>query len=209
MKEFLSNFIEKIFHPLLMPFYALILPFFYADVYFVNSSQSFRFFLLIATSTFILPALSELFLRMVNGKWFHLSERALHLIPYVVSVVLSLYLIYFFIQVRIPFWFVSLLFASTVVVLATAIISYYWNISIVLFGLGGLLGSMMGVCYFAKGANPFMLFIFIFILSGAIGSLQLAFEKHTKAQVYVGFLGGWLLAFISVILSFYIYFLVR
>jgi hypothetical protein len=209
MKEFLASFVEKIFHPLLMPLYGMALPFLYTDVYFVSLSQSFRFFLLIATATFILPTMIDIFLQMAKEKWSRPNQAVLRLIPYIVSALFALFLIYFFSRIGVPLWYLGLLLASTVVVLATAIFSFFGNVSQILLGIGGILGAMMCVCYFVKGENPFVLFIFLFLAGGLVGSLQLSSGKYSKAQVYVGFLAGWLLSFATVFLSLYLFYLLN
>lgn len=209
MKEYLSELTTKILHPLLMPFYAAILPFLYADIYFVTFKQSLYFFLLVATFIVILPALTGLFLRLTNGKWITLEKKALELIPEIISALLSIYLVLFLSKLGIPLWFNCLILASATTLFATGIINYFWNISKTLAGLGGILGSMMSVCYFMKGLNPSTLFIVLFIVSGFVGSCQLATNKHDKTQVYIGFAGGWLLSFASVLLSILVFYLVE
>ncbi|MBP1618071.1 MAG: putative rane protein [Bacteroidetes bacterium] len=209
MKEFLASLVEKIFHPLLMPLYGMALPFLYTDVYFVSISQSFRFFLLIATATFILPITTDIFLRMAKERWPHLSQAVLRLIPYIVSALFTLFLIYFFFQIGVPLWYLGLLLASMVVILATAILNFFWKVSQILLGIGGILGATMCVCYFVKGENPFVLFIFLFLAGGLVGSLQLSSGKYSKIQVYVAFLTGWILSFASVFLFLYLIYLLN
>jgi hypothetical protein len=209
MKEFLASLVEKIFHPLLMPLYGMALPFLYTDVYFVSISQSFRFFLLIATATFILPITTAIFLRMAKERWPHLSQAVLRLIPYIVSALFTLFLIYFFFQIGVPLWYLGLLLASMVVILATAILNFFWKVSQILLGIGGILGATMCVCYFVKGENPFVLFIFLFLAGGLVGSLQLSSGKYSKIQVYVAFLTGWILSFASVFLFLYLIYLLN
>jgi hypothetical protein len=209
MKEFLASFAKKIFHPLLMPLYGMALPFLYTDVYFVSISQSLRFFLLIAAATFILPVTSQIFLTLIKERWTQANERLLQLIPYAISALGSLLLIYFFSRIGVPLWYLSLLLASMIVILATMVLNFFWNISQILLGIGGILGAMMCICYFVKGENPFVLFIFLFLAGGFIGSLQLSSGKYNKRQVYAGFLTGWFLGFGTVFSSLYLFYLLN
>lgn len=209
MKEFLTSLVEKIFHPLLMPLFGMALPFLYTDVYFVSLSQSLRFFLLIATATYVLPVTIGIFLNLAKEKWTRPSEPVLRLIPYALSVLFTLFLIYFFSRIGVPLWYLSLLLASMVVVLVTAVLNFFWNVSQISLGMGGLLGATMCVCYFVKGENPFILFIFLFLAGGLVGSLQLSSGKHSKSQVYAGFLIGWPLSFATVFLSLYLVYLLN
>lgn len=209
MKKLLVNVIEKGFHPLLMPLYGTLLPFLYTDLYFLNKLQCLRFFLLIASTSFILPIMAEIFLRLTNKSWFQLQEKRLYMLPYALSVLLTTSLLFLFLRIGVPFWYIGLLLSSVIVLFVTTVIGYSWNISKILLGIGGILGSMMSICYFIKGVNPFVLFIFIFIIAGFIGSLQLATEKHSKPQVYFGFLLGFLLGFLSLFLSIYLFYLFR
>lgn len=204
MKKLATDILEAVFHPLLMPLYGALLPFLYSDLYFLNKTQGFLFFLLIAVASFILPMLMKLFFATTNKSWFHLSDKQLELIPYTISVPLTVSVIVVFYRMGVPLWYVGLLFASVVVVFLTAITAYFWNISKALFGMGGVLGAMMCVCYFLKGVNPFVLFIFIVIAVGLLASLQLATGRHDKKQVYFGFLGGWLVGFASILLPIYV-----
>lgn len=203
MTKLLQHLSEKAFQPLLMPLYASILPFFYSDIYFVRLFQSFRFLLLVAIAAYVFPALLAKLARQIYKNDPH-SEGGTQFLPYICSFIFLSILLFYFSRLGMPIWYISLLVASSIVLLITGIFRIYKNMSGHLAGIGGLLGSTMGICYFIKGENPFMLFIFMFLVAGLLASLQLSSQKYTTRQVYGGFITGWLVAFVSSFLFLYI-----
>ena len=72
-----------------------------------------------------------------------------------------------------------------------------------MMGIGGLIGCTLSVCYNIKGLNPFVLFIILFILAGCLGVSRLVLKRHTPAQVYIGFLVGFVISYLCVWIGTY------
>jgi hypothetical protein len=203
MKEISLRIANAAFNPLLMPFYAAILPFIYADIHFISLYQNIRFLSIIFIVTYTVPMLLGYAYKMANGKLFHLNEHTQHLVTYLSAVFFNIALIYYLSRLGIPAWYLGILMATTILILAAALILVYWNISEQMLSIGGIIGATMCACYFAKGVNPFVLFIFLFLIAGLVGVSQLASGRKNQAQVYAGFISGLGISFGSVLLFLY------
>lgn len=67
-----------------------------------------------------------------------------------------------------------------------------------MLGIGGLIGGILSVCFNVKGSNPMLLFAILFVLAGLLGVCRLYLRANSAAQVYVGFIIGFVLAYASV-----------
>lgn len=70
-------------------------------------------------------------------------------------------------------------------------------------GMGGLIGTVFSVCYNIKGQNPYILFIILIILVGALGVSRIILKRHTPAQVYAGFILGLVISYTAVFIGGY------
>lgn len=91
----------------------------------------------------------------------------------------------------------AVLLGLFVVYIAT-IITYFWKISLHMIGLGGLLAYIL-LLLFVRGlqyglpSEIDILLSSVILLSGIVGSARLYLCAHTPAQVYVGYIVGFLL----------------
>lgn len=102
------------------------------------------------------------------------------------------YLGYLILQ-RLPVFPIYNLFmiASILIQIALLVISLKWKISAHSAAIGGLLGVFFGLS-FRLHENPILILILLILAAGMIGSARLILGKHTRAQIYAGFLLGFL-----------------
>lgn len=198
MKSF-SHFISSIFQPLLMPIYSVALLFVYTHFKFIYANQFFSLLIPTALFTFLIPGVLIYFmLRLGMISNLSLLKRRDRFAPYAVTMLCFVFLIYYFYKLGLPSWFLFMLVAPIVTMILATIITLWWKISAHMFGVSSLLGGVMSVCYFVEKANPYLLFILLFVIAGMVGVSRLILRRHTPNQVYAGFLLGFIVSFTCV-----------
>ena len=187
-----ARVISIVFHPLLIPTLGFLL-LFNSGYYFSILPWSVEKFILLVVilSTCILPAFS-IGLLSLNPKFdVNMEKNTDRVLPLILSSVFY-YLGYLILQ-RLPVFPIYKLFiiASILVQIALLVISLKWKISAHSAAIGGLLGGFFGLS-FRLHENPMLILILLVLIAGMIGSARLILGKHTRAQIYAGFLLGFL-----------------
>ncbi len=190
---------STIFQPLLIPFYSLALLIVYTNFYQMYVGQILKFFIPTLLFTFVLPALFILVLKKMRYiRDFELSYAPDRTLPYLIFIISNVSLTLFFYNSHVFYWTLGLIAAPAIIALVGLIINFFWKISAHMMGMGGLVGGVLSVCFNVKGSNPMILFTILFILAGLLGVCRLYLRAHTAAQVYVGFILGFIIAYASV-----------
>lgn len=199
----LARIVSFVLHPFLMVAYAITLIFVYTDFKFLYGNQFIQF---IAPSFFLscaIPASGIYILRatrIITDFQLKKNERFL---PFTILFFSYGLLFYYFFSAKLTVWFLAVLAVPILFIIIYLLITVFWKISIYMMGIGGLIGSIMSICYNIKGLNLYVLFIILFILAGSLGVSRLALNKNTPAQVYVGFLVGIVVSYMTVWLGAY------
>lgn len=192
--------ISIILHPLFMTVYSVCLLFLFTDFGILFGKQFLNFFTPVLLLSCVIPATGMYFLRRIGLiSDFALTDRSERFLPMLISFFSYIALVYFFwiSGLHIFFlWFIALLVAPILLLIITSIINIYWKISAHMTAIGGLTGGFLSVCYNIKGLNLYILFMILFILAGCLGSARLVLKRHTPAQVYAGFLFGFVITYI-------------
>ena len=198
MKQ-ISLFISSIFQPLLMPIYSVALLFVYTHFKFVYANLFFNLLIPTILFTFLIPGiLIYIMMRVGIISDLSLPKRSDRFAPYAVAMLSFGFLIYYFFKLGLPTWFLMMLGASIIVMILATVITLWWKISAHMFGISSLIGGVMSVCYFVEKSNPSYLFVILFLLAGMVGTSRIILRRHTPAQVYAGFLLGFMVSFASV-----------
>jgi hypothetical protein len=188
-----AKIVSVLFHPLLMPTYALIILF--------NSNTHFSYlpfevkkmmYLIVFLCTFLIPVSTIPFLvnlKVVSGP--QLKNHRERIIPLAISA-LSFYFAYHLLN-KYPLSTIEfvkvMLLASAILIFICLLITLKWKISAHLIGTGGLLaGFFFYAVYFV--ADFTMVLVVISLLAGIIAYSRLKLQVHNSAQVYSGFLLG-------------------
>jgi hypothetical protein len=198
MKSF-SQFISAVFQPLLMPIFGVMLLFIYTSFGVVHKHQFWQIITPAVAFSFALPAiLIYLLYRLRVVSDLSLTKRHERFFPYVITLVSYSAMILFYSRMQMPRWFMMLM-AATVLIMAIAIlITLLWKISAHMIGIGGLIGGAMSVSYFVERANPYFMFMGLFLLAGLVGTSRLILKRHTFPQVIAGFALGFVVSFVFV-----------
>ncbi len=198
MKQF-SRLISTIFMPLFMPTYSVALLFVYTYFSYVYAGHFFALIVPTILFTFFIPGtLIYVMERIGIISDLSLPYRSDRFAPYAVTVLSFAFLIYYFSRLGLPTWFLLMIGSSIVTMLIATVITLWWKISAHMFGVAGLIGGVMSVCYYVEKTNPTYLFMLLFIIAGMVGTSRIKLKRHTPAQVYAGFILGFTISFIGV-----------
>ena len=198
MKQF-SRFISTIFMPLFMPTYSVALLFIYTYFRYVYAGHFVAIIVPTILFTFLIPGtLIYVMERIGIISDLSLPHRSDRFAPYAVTVLCFAFLIYYYFRLGLPTWFLLMIGSSIVTMLIATVITLWWKISAHMFGVAGLIGGVMSVCYFVEKTNPTYLFMLLFIIAGMVGTSRIKLKRHTPAQVYAGFVLGFTVSFIGV-----------
>jgi hypothetical protein len=187
-----------VLQPLLMPLYSVALLFVYTNFYVMYNGQVLAFLFPVVLLTFVIPGAFIVILKNMRYiKDYNLSNRFDRTLPYLIFIVSNISLIYFFSKVQVPFWFLGLIISPGLIALVALIINFFWKISVHMLGIGGLIGSVISICFNIRGSNPYGLFIMLFILAGCLGVSRLYLRANSAAQVYIGFIIGFAIAYLA------------
>lgn len=195
----ISHVISTVFQPLLMPTYGVMLLFMYTYFGVAYSNRFWHIVTPIMLFSFVIPGiLIYLLLRIGLISDLSLKVRKERFYPYFITLLSYSAMVIFYYKAQMPTWFITMMAGSIAIMIIAILVTLVWKISAHMFGVGGLVGGVMSVCYYVEHSNPYWLFIGLFILAGSVGTSRLILKRHTLAQVIAGFLLGFSVAFIFV-----------
>jgi membrane-associated phospholipid phosphatase len=202
----LATILSYVLHPLLMSTYLFtslvfvaphnILPIGY------NPTGSIVLISLIFVTTFIIPVLS-LFILKLSGSISSLSldkkeERITPMIYTTVMYAVTTYL--FTTKVELGDMISVFLGISTLLIGITAVITFFWKISLHGIGVGGFVGFVMGLNQQSTLYHFEFVLPLLFLVSAIMLSARLKLNAHNPKQVYLGFVLGIFVSFVSFII---------
>lgn len=195
MKTF-YKIISLVFQPLLIPTYAMLL-LMNMDI-FSPLPLIWRWIAIIGTLLFtgILPAIPVL-LMMKRGEVHDLfiSKKEERTMPYLFSFMAYVFwALFLWRTMQLPMFIVAMGMGSAVSIFVIVFINLKWKISAHAAGMGGLCGSIFGVCY-RTAINPVWLFAVILVISALVALSRIELKAHTPAQALAGFAIGFALVF--------------
>lgn len=199
-----ARIVSTALHPIFMVTYTVALIYLHTDFKFLFADQFVRFMIPVLFLSCVVPVTGIYFLmltKIVDSSG--LKTRNNQFLPFFVLFLSYCLLFYYFFTAKLYIWFLAVLLIPVLLLVIHTITSLFWKISAHMMGIGGLIGSILSVCYYVKGLNLPVLFIILFILAGFLGVSRLVMNKNTPAQVYTGFLVGFAVSFFTVWLGAY------
>lgn len=195
----ISHVISTVFQPLLMPTYGVMLLFMYTYFGVAYSNKFWHIVTPIMLFSFVIPGILIYFLLRIGLiSDLSLKVRKERFYPYFITLLSYSAMVIFYYKAQMPTWFITMMAGSIAIMIIAILITLVWKISAHMFGVGGLVGGVMSVCYYVEHSNPYWLFIGLFILAGSIGTSRLILKRHTLSQVIAGFILGFSVAFLFV-----------
>lgn len=199
----LAQIVSWIFHPLLVPLYGVYIIFHYNTylAYTIPDALQVRIYLIVALNTLLLPGLTSFFLlRRGLIRSLEMKSSVERKIPFLATAVFFVTGYFMLRMLELPRLFNLLILGAAVsVVIALIINVMQWKISVHLIGIGGIVGAIAGMSKLLIVDLRLPLVITI-LLAGLVGTARLSLRAHTPAQVYAGFLTGFLVEYLLLIL---------
>ncbi|MCK6649229.1 MAG: hypothetical protein L6Q66_06210 [Bacteroidia bacterium] len=197
--EKLAKLISYVFHPLLMPTYGLLALLFTKNYVSTFTPLVLKIFLVGVTFvfTFIMPAINALILlRLKRIKSLEMENPEERYVPYISTALFYFSLYYLFHTAGdFPSIFKLLILGAAISILLTLIINLKWKISAHAVGTGGIVAAIIGVSLRLM-VDLQVIAIISTLIAGLVGLGRLKLNAHTPAQVYTGFLLGFLVEFV-------------
>lgn len=191
----IAEAVSIIFQPIFVPLYSLFV-LFNADTYitYAVSHEMVKFlFLVTILNTIVFPvAIFYYFYRAKLIESLHMHTAKERSLPFLTVLVFHMSTFYMFSRAPMPNLFSNLILGAALSVSVAFVINLKWKVSIHMLGMGGIVGTLMGLAlrYKVDAIEPIMALI---ILSGIVGFARLRLKAHTPLQVYVGFILGTLI----------------
>ena len=197
----IAKAISYIFHPLLMSSFAVLVIFnsgHYLSV--TNPGIRTTIYSIYFILTFILPALFIpvlYFFGMISS--LEIDKKRERLLPLLTVAIMYALGWYFMSRISMPPILLHLILSALITVVAAAIVTIFWKVSLHTTGTGALLGF---VFYLANIKDlPVLLIGFLVILAcGLVGTARLYLKRHNPAQIYVGYFLGFVCVYIAMII---------
>jgi hypothetical protein len=195
-----ARFLSYALHPLLMPFYSVVL------VTSLNTYISFSIsahvqriiISLVFITTGVLPVLTAILLLqkgMIRSlEMDSITERR---IPFISTALFYLVCYYFLFQLPVPRILSLMVLGAAITIFIAWLMSYRWKVSIHMIGIGGITGVLFALSGILH-VNLTGIIIISILIAGILGSARMLLGAHTPAQIYIGFLVGLLTEWITI-----------
>jgi hypothetical protein len=194
----LAFLVDLLFHPLIMPFYALagvfrLHPYLHYSL--ASEIKNMLLWILFITCV-VLPALLTFFL--VHKRIIHslkMKERKERLLPVLITFLMYL-VCYFLIRLMpVPELILGIVLSGAALTLIAFLLTLFWKVSIHMMGIGGLAAIIWitGARTLAD-ASPYL--GLVLLAAGLTAWARLCSQTHTTGQIYGGFVAGLLTALI-------------
>jgi hypothetical protein len=196
-----AQFISVLAHPLFMPSYAFSL-LMYTNPYInmmISDSTKNVVIIILSLFTIVLPILTAIILkqlRVIDSIYMKTTEERKW--PFVFTLVWYYMAFQLLAKLYIPQSFLLLMLGAISAIGLSLIITLRWKVSIHMLGIGGLIGAIIGISHRFQFDHSNLIMLLL-IFAGLIGFARLKTHSHNYRQVYVGFLLGFLVEWISVL----------
>ena len=194
MEERIARIISIIFHPLLIPTY-IITVLINLNVFFallIPEEAKWRIIALVFITSAAFPVLLLYSMHrfgLIQNLMMDKKEDRLY--PYIATSIFFFTTYYLIWQINIsPVYYYCLLGAS-ILALVTLVINFFWKISAHTISMGAVMGAFVGL-HTALQLNLLWLIALSVIIGGMVGYARLRVGKHSQAQIYSGYIIGFL-----------------
>jgi membrane-associated phospholipid phosphatase len=192
MEEKLAKFFSLIFQPLLIPSMMLFL-IFNLNIYIalIIPVSARRLILgMVFIITFVFPVLMMFILyKQQVIRSFKMETREERILPLFITAIFYFMSWYIIRKLQIDEIYQRIFLGSSYLVLIALVVSLVWKISLHMIGMGGLLGTFIGISQFIN-TDLVLLIMLICLACGLTGFARLKLNAHTPMQVYAGFVTG-------------------
>lgn len=195
--------ISALFHPLLMTTYLFILLTYFLPVVLQPARPSLWIIVLIFVTTFALPAVNFLMLRLTGSITdLTLPNRQQRILPFVfISAIYVFITLMFFWKFPIPNLIMIMTIISAMVICAT-VVTLFYKLSIHSLALWGMVGMMLPMNKVSEVNVMLIPTAIVIVIAGLVMSARLALNAHTPREIMVGGVAGFAIGFFGMIILF-------
>ena len=197
MEQRFAKIVSMLFHPLLIPTYAMLILVNTKTHFTLVLPENFRYLtvLFVFLTSFVLPLLIMLILlKLGKIKSLEMVTRQERVLPLFI-VAIFFYITYYLLKQGPHFVIFNIfMLGATLLVILSLLINYITKISIHMVALGGLFGTFIGFDL-ALRLDLRALLSVIVLVAGITGFSRLRLKAHTNGQIYGGFLLGTIFMF--------------
>lgn len=201
----LAHFVSIIFHPLLLSTYMVwVLGWFFPGLLMVNREVLLPVSGFVFLVTGILPALNLLMFRYFGTiTSYFLSDHRQRIIPFFfIALIYMLVTALFYFKLPLSDNFIKLMIIVTVMVVASAIITVFYKVSVHSLGIWGCVGMMLPLNKAVEDGAMLWPTCIAIIIAGLVMWARLLLNVHVPRQVLVGSLVGLAIGFAGMISLF-------
>ena len=192
MERTIARIISVIFHPLLIPTYALLIMSNMRTNMFFVLPAGHRFFtvMIVFLLSFVMPLLVILiFYKFGFIKSLQMESRRERILP-LFTVSIFFYATYYLLKQESYYALFNIfMLGATLLTILSVLINYFTKISIHMLALGGLFGTLAGFSISYNQQYMYILYL-LAAVAGLTGFARLKLNAHTPGQVYGGYLLG-------------------
>lgn len=198
-----AKLISAVFHPLLITTYLFLLITFFLPIVLQPARPSLWMILLIFVTTFALPAVNFLMLRLTGTIGdLTMPNRQQRILPFIfISVIYVSVTVMFYWKFPIPNLLNLMIIISAMVVLAT-IITFFYKISVHSLALWGAVGIMLPMNKVSEVNSLLIPTAVVIVVAGLVMSARLALNAHTPREIMIGGMSGFAIGFFGMIILF-------
>lgn len=192
MSRSAAKILSYVMHPLLMPFYAVILVL-NTNTYLAFSISPYVQKLVMSVvfvTTVALPVVTSVFL-VQHGlvKSLEMESAQDRRIPFVAAGIFFLLCHYLLLMMPVPRVLPNMVLGASISIFFSWAINFKWKISIHMVGIGGIVGLLIGLSI-RLGLEIWYPIMASVMLAGFLGSARLRLQAHNDSQIYAGFILG-------------------
>lgn len=205
MNQKFANLISIVFHPLLLATYLftafiLINPMIALPPGYNHLAQ-WLIVLVVALTTFVIPALSIIMLKFTGSiRSLKLEGRKERFVPFMYITAFYGFTAYYFSRQLLVTDLAEAIFILTaIMIFIAALINTYWKISIHSLGIGGIVGILLVLALVVTDGAVKYLLVGAILISGLVLWARLELDAHSPAQVYAGYVLGLFVSFMLIL----------
>lgn len=211
MNPSVARAISYLGHPLLVLTYMLILmliinPFAFGAQH-IGDKRTVILFFYVFSTTFLIPGLGVSLLKPLGlVQSFEMRDKQERIGPYIITGIFYLWMYQNFADGIVPTLFAKFVLGATIGLFFAFFVNIFFKISAHATGMGGLVAMVLLLTFEWAGltfhVGPILLSLngvlaIVVIFAGLIGVARLSLAAHTQAQLWQGYLAG----FVAVILA--------
>jgi hypothetical protein len=195
MEHKIARFISIVFHPMFTISLATLIML-NLNAYFVSIiPERLRWTiiaLIFANTTLVPTILVWLMARKDIISSLEMPYRKERTVPYLIFAIFYASTYFLMRNIGLPVYYYLFVVGGLASIITAIIINLYWKISIHMIGIGGLTAGFLALMYKSLINEPVLIIVLI-LSSGLVGFARLQSNSHSPAQVYTGYLVGFIL----------------